>query len=420
VTGKTDLYVRIYRDSDGFYLDWDDDTFQSSGWTTLNKLLSEVDATNFPGLYEVTGGWDTSAIVNATADDNYLVLPLQTPGTDVVIPGPVEIKSGQWVDTLDVDVSTRAAPGDEMDLITGAVDASAIATSGAQEIRDEILSDATKFAGASRLPSDPADESLQQASHAQTQADIAALQDLSQADVQAAMTAQGYTSARAPNLDNLDATVSSRSDFDETADPVELLDTGGAAGTSAAELVTDIEADLASNHGSGNWDATATVPAQTIRDAMKLAPTAGAPAAGSVDAHLDSIEADTDSLDTTKITTARANNLDEITAARLVELDAANLPADVDAVLADTSAIDARLPSDPADNSDLLAQHTQTQADIATVGADAAKIDSAATATPGTATTGSLLDRLANKDGSKTYDQDTDSLEALARFLGNA
>jgi hypothetical protein len=43
----------------------------------------------------------------------------------------------------------------------------------------------------------------------------------------------------------------------------------------------------------------------------------------------------------------------------------------------------------------------------------ALKIDSAATATPAAATSGSLLDRLANKDGSKTYSQTTDALEAL-------
>ena len=40
-------------------------------------------------------------------------------------------------------------------------------------------------------------------------------------------------------------------------------------------------------------DALNDLTAQQIRDAMKLAPTAGAPAAGSVDTHLDDIEADT-------------------------------------------------------------------------------------------------------------------------------
>ncbi len=67
------------------------------------------------------------------------------------------------------------------------------------------------------------------------------------------------------------------------------------------------------------------------------------------------------------------------TEARLAELDAGNLPTDVAAV--------------------------QSQVD---------KIDNAATTVPGSATTGSLLDRLANKDGSKTFSQATDALEAIA------
>lgn len=41
-----------------------------------------------------------------------------------------------------------AQPSDAMDLITDAVDSAAVATSGAQEIRDEILADATRFNGA--------------------------------------------------------------------------------------------------------------------------------------------------------------------------------------------------------------------------------------------------------------------------------
>jgi len=47
---------------------------------------------------------------------------------------------------------------------------------------------------------------------------------------------------------NLDTTISSRSDFDETTDPVELLDTGGTAGTSAEELVDDIYEEAAAGH----------------------------------------------------------------------------------------------------------------------------------------------------------------------------
>lgn len=55
--------------------------------------------------------------------------------------------------------------------------------------------------------------------------------------------ASAYTAARAAKIDNLDATVSSRSDFDETADPVELRASGGAAGKNAAELVDDVFAE---------------------------------------------------------------------------------------------------------------------------------------------------------------------------------
>jgi len=49
---------------------------------------------------------------------------------------------------LDTTVGSRSAPGDAMDLVTDAVDANAVAVSGANEIRDTILSDSTPFAGA--------------------------------------------------------------------------------------------------------------------------------------------------------------------------------------------------------------------------------------------------------------------------------
>lgn len=55
-------------------------------------------------------------------------------------------------------------------------------------------------------------------------------------------------------------------------------------------------------------------------------------------------------------TTTRAIYLDE--------LGPTNLPADIDAILADTSAIDARLPSDPADQSDVEAAITASETNI--------------------------------------------------------
>ncbi len=61
---------------------------------------------------------------------------------------------------------------------------------------------------------------------------------------------------------------------------------------------------LTDNSGGGctvnneGFDTCAIVSQQEIRDSMKLAPTAGAPAAGSVDKHLDDIEADTNETQT--------------------------------------------------------------------------------------------------------------------------
>lgn len=66
-----------------------------------------------------------------------------------------------------------------------------------------------------------------------TQADLDALNDLSVADVQSALTAQGYTTGRAPALDNLDAAVSSR------AVPGDQMALTAGAIASAADAVWD-------------------------------------------------------------------------------------------------------------------------------------------------------------------------------------
>lgn len=52
ITGATPL-VKIRRQSDGFSFDWDDDTFKSSGWTTISSAMTEVGAP-YPGLYEIS------------------------------------------------------------------------------------------------------------------------------------------------------------------------------------------------------------------------------------------------------------------------------------------------------------------------------------------------------------------------------
>lgn len=302
--GVTGLTVQVaVRDGDttNSYLDWNDLTFKTTGWTTQYQTVPAIPGR--AGGYKYVAGLDISSITNLPA------------GTDQL--------------ELEFDVS-------------GAFSA--------------IVRDTIQLVNVLK---DIAEEANNQTEHDATQAAIAALNDLSIADVQTAMDNQGYTSARAGNLDNLDATVSSRSDFDETTDPVELLDSGGSAGTSAAELVADtatyLETGGPNPHGTGAWDATATVPPQTIRDAMLLAPTPGVPAAGSVDEHLDDILTDTNEMQG-KLPT---NNI-------MGSSDKADHDGEIGDILTDTNEIQGKLPANNiADETLQQAAHTQTQADIA-------------------------------------------------------
>ncbi len=100
LTGATDLFVRLRRVSDGFYFDWSDSTFKSSGFTTLNQTLTEQDATNAAGLYAVTGGFDLSAVTNKAVSDTYVVIPLQTPGTSAILPTPDDFREGQILESI--------------------------------------------------------------------------------------------------------------------------------------------------------------------------------------------------------------------------------------------------------------------------------------------------------------------------------
>lgn len=51
ITGLTDVLLAIRRISDGYYLDFDDNTFKASGWTTRQQQMTEVGATNDAGMY---------------------------------------------------------------------------------------------------------------------------------------------------------------------------------------------------------------------------------------------------------------------------------------------------------------------------------------------------------------------------------
>jgi len=100
-TGKTGqtVTIRICRHSDGFYLDWSDDTFKVVGSVvTLNQALTEKDATNAPGVYTLASvshpsGLDTSILgLDASVDDLLIVIPTATGPNTRLSNGELKLK----------------------------------------------------------------------------------------------------------------------------------------------------------------------------------------------------------------------------------------------------------------------------------------------------------------------------------------
>ena len=98
-TGRTTIRSRIYRKSDNQFFDFADLTFKAGGHTTLDATMTEIDATNAAGHYELVGGFVTSTITNPNVDDTYVVVPSQTSGTDQ-LPDAGELTVGFWADDI--------------------------------------------------------------------------------------------------------------------------------------------------------------------------------------------------------------------------------------------------------------------------------------------------------------------------------
>jgi hypothetical protein len=99
--GKSDIFIKIRRYSDSFYLDWSDNTFKVSGSVTaINQQLVPVDNANSPGEYHLNTvthvlGWDTSKVTNIFDNEVYIVTAIQTPASDAAnVPQVGEIKIG--------------------------------------------------------------------------------------------------------------------------------------------------------------------------------------------------------------------------------------------------------------------------------------------------------------------------------------
>jgi len=106
--GKTNIKIKIRRNSDGFYFDWSDNTFKTSvSVASLVQALVEVSPTASPGEYELNRpghihGFDTSTIVNPNNVDDYFITCIQDGGSDATnVPMMGELKVAPEDDTVD-------------------------------------------------------------------------------------------------------------------------------------------------------------------------------------------------------------------------------------------------------------------------------------------------------------------------------
>jgi len=174
---------------------------------TLDVALSRLDnidadvATNIPALIAALNDLSIADVQTALTNQGY------TAGR------------APNLDNLNAAITTRATVADILAAILGSGETLDVALSRLDNIDADV---------ATNIP-----------------ALIAALNDLSTADVQTALTNQGYTAARAPNLDNLDAAVSTRATPADIATALATLNDISTADILAAVLASGESVDTA-------------------------------------------------------------------------------------------------------------------------------------------------------------------------------
>lgn len=199
-----------------------------------NEIIAEVDAneTKIDAVQADTNDIQTrlpAALVGGRMDSDVGHMQAGTVSAAVIATDAVD------ADALAVDAvaeiqSGLAVPGDQMNLVDDAITLSKFDETTAWPLE-------AADTGANTVARTGADTDTLETLSDQ----IDALNDLAIADVQTAMTNQGYTAARAPNLDNLDVTVSSRA---APGDAMDLITNALDAAALAADAVTEIIAGV--------------------------------------------------------------------------------------------------------------------------------------------------------------------------------
>lgn len=231
------------------------------GASVTEARLAELDAANLPA--DVAG-------VATTAGN------IETDTQDIQGRLPAALVAGR----IDADVGAIQA---------GAVTAIQAGLSVFDSTTDAVIvgtnNDKTGYAMAGTLTSLDLLDTAQDAQHAATQAAIVTVDgNVDAILVDSTALVSRLTATRAGYIDNIGAGAVATAAALTASEGVITTRLDGIEGATFDTVTDSLEA-LRNNQGSGG------LTAQETRDAMKLAPTAGAPAAGSVDEHLDTIEA---------------------------------------------------------------------------------------------------------------------------------
>lgn len=97
-TGLVDVLLEIQRRSDGKYFDFADSTFKSSGWTTRQGVMTELNATSSAGAYYYN--FNTTGHSSAYTEEDYFIRVTSVLGGGV--PNEGELHVGGYVNQIGV------------------------------------------------------------------------------------------------------------------------------------------------------------------------------------------------------------------------------------------------------------------------------------------------------------------------------
>lgn len=227
-------------------------TFRVGYW--VDAIFSELPVTIPDQVWEETLG-SHSGTAGSTAEALEDASQQTTPAAvaaavwNEILPGGHDTanSAGWFTQKLDAAVSSRAAPGDEMDLVTGAVDSNAVDATGANEIRDAILSDSTPFQGAridaaisSRAQPGDAMDLTTNALDASS-LDPTAIAEIADGVLDEALAGHTTAGTVGQALGRLDATISSRAVAGDAMDLVaNAVDAAAIAADGAVEIAAAV------------------------------------------------------------------------------------------------------------------------------------------------------------------------------------